>query len=105
MEAVYEQQPMPTNITGVPVTIYVYGQQRQLPNNRTTTTDANGFYSLTWTPDITGNYTVYATFAGTEHTPDRPQTHLLRQLTAATAAPTATPLTGLASNTTLMYGS
>ena len=31
----------------------------------TATTDASGTYSLTWTPDIPGNYTVIATFAGT----------------------------------------
>jgi hypothetical protein len=29
------------------------------------TADASGTYSLTWTPDIAGNYTVIASFAGT----------------------------------------
>jgi len=60
------QQPMPNNITGIPVTISVLDSNG---NNRvmgTTTTNANGFYSLTWTPDIPGNYTVTATFAGSQ---------------------------------------
>ena len=31
----------------------------------TAKTDATGTYRLTWTPDISGEYTVIATFAGT----------------------------------------
>ena len=65
MEAVYEQQPMPTNITGVPVTITVLDSNHNTRVIGTTTTNANGFYSLTWTPDIPGNFTVTATFCGT----------------------------------------
>ena len=30
----------------------------------TTTTDSSGTYGFTWMPDITGQYTVIATFAG-----------------------------------------
>jgi hypothetical protein len=66
MEAVYEQQPMPTNATGVPVTISVIdsnGNNRQIG---TTTSNVYGTYSLTWTPDISGSYTVIANFAGTQ---------------------------------------
>ena len=66
MEAVYEQQPMPSNITGVPVTLYGLRLQRQLQNNRHNHNKRLGDYFFTWTPDITGNYTVYATFAGTQ---------------------------------------
>ena len=64
METVYEQQPMPNNITGVPVTLSVIdsnGNSRQIG---TTTTNAMGTYGFTWTPNIAGNYTVIATFAG-----------------------------------------
>ncbi len=37
-------------------------------NNRrgTTTTDSNGQYNFAWIPDISGAYTVYVTFAGSE---------------------------------------
>ena len=65
MEYVYMQKPFPTNATGVPVTISVIdsnGNQRQIGR---TTSDTSGMYSVTWTPDIAGNYTVIANFAGT----------------------------------------
>jgi hypothetical protein len=65
MEAVYEQQPMPNNITGVPVTLSVIDANGNSRVIGTTTTNAAGSYGFTWTPDITGNYTVIATFAGT----------------------------------------
>jgi hypothetical protein len=32
----------------------------------TVTSDADGFFRYTWTPDIPGDFTVYATFAGTK---------------------------------------
>ena len=66
MEYVYMQKPRPTNATGVPVTINVVdanGNYRVLDQ---VTSDANGFYSLNWTPDIEGAYSVYASFAGSE---------------------------------------
>jgi hypothetical protein len=41
------------------------------PNNNcydvvTTTSDMNGFYKASFTPEVPGDYTVYATFAGSE---------------------------------------
>ena len=64
MEAVYEQQPMPTNVTGVTVALSVIDANHNTRIIGTTSTDASGFYSYTWTPNIVGNYTVTATFAG-----------------------------------------
>jgi hypothetical protein len=66
MEAVYMQQPMPTNVTGVPVSIYVLDSNNNYREIGTTTTNAMGSYGLTWTPDIPGNFMVIATFAGSE---------------------------------------
>ncbi len=65
MGYVYQQQPLPTNFTGVPVTISVTDSNGNTRAIGTTTTSANGAYTLTWTPDISGNYTVTANFAGT----------------------------------------
>ena len=64
MEYLYMQSPKPTNATGVPVTLSYID-----PNNNyfvigTTTTDANGQYSYTFTPDVPGTYTVTASFGG-----------------------------------------
>src|SRR5208283_699282 len=104
MEAVYMQQPMPTNTTGVPVTFTVLDANGNSRTIGTTTTNALGDYSFTWKPDIPGNYTVYATFAGTQaYYGSSASTGFYASSSAATS-PTATPLTGLASNTTLMYG-
>jgi hypothetical protein len=105
MEAVYEQQPMPTNITGVPVMINVLDSNGNYRTIGTTTTTASGFYSFNWKPDIPGNYTVTAVFAGTQsYYGSSAQTAFYANAPSATQAPTAAPLTGLASNNTLMYG-
>jgi hypothetical protein len=66
MAYVYMQQAKPANITGVPVTISVIDANN---NNRPigqVFTDENGFFSLNWKPDITGTYTVIATFEGSQ---------------------------------------
>jgi hypothetical protein len=105
MEAVYEQQPMPTNITGVPVTFTVVDSNNNCRPIGSTTTNALGDYSFMWKPDIPGNYTLYVTFAGTgAYYGSSASTGFYASSPAPTAAATATPLTGLASNTTLMYG-
>jgi outer membrane protein assembly factor BamB len=65
MGYVYQQQPCPASFTGVPVTLSVYDSNGNTYPIGTAVTDGSGTYSLTWTPTISGNYTVYATFAGT----------------------------------------
>ena len=66
MEYVYMQQPKPTNTTGVPVTLSVIDANGNYREIGTTTTNDDGFYSFQWTPDISGKYTVYASFGGSE---------------------------------------
>ena len=66
MEYVYMQKPMPTGTTGVEVIIDVLDANGNYRNIGTTTTDATGYYSYMWTPDIPGKYTVIATFMGSE---------------------------------------
>jgi hypothetical protein len=65
MGYVYQDQSLPTNFTGVEVTINVVDSNGNYRTVGTTKTDASGTYRLTWTPDISGDYTVVATFAGT----------------------------------------
>jgi hypothetical protein len=65
MRYVYQQLPKPENIKGVGVTINVVDANGNYRTIGTTTTDGNGYYSLAWKPDISGQYTVIATFAGT----------------------------------------
>ena len=102
MEYVYMQKPEPTNFTGVQVQLYVLdsnGNHRQIG---TATTDTSGTYSLTWTPDIAGNYTVYAQFAGTNsYWPSSAEAHLT-VMSAIATSPTPTAQTNLATNADLM---
>ena len=87
MDYVYMQKGKPTNATGVPVTLSVVdsnGNFREIG----TTTSSDGFFSLNWKPDITGQYTVYASFAGSEsYWPSNAMT----AFSVDPAAPTASP--------------
>jgi len=105
MEAAYEQQPLPSNLTGVPISVYVLDSNNNYRSIGTTTSNSLGDWGLTWTPDITGNYTIYAVFAGTHgYYPSSSSTFLYAGSPPSTVAPTATPMSGLASNSTLEYG-
>ena len=105
MEAVYEQQPMPTNTTGVPVSVYVLDSNNNYRLIGSTTSNAEGTFGITWTPDIAGNYTVTAVFGGTGgYYGSSATTYFYANSASATTAPTATPTTGLASNATVEYG-
>jgi hypothetical protein len=66
MGYVYQQKPLPTDFAGVAVSIEVIDSNGNYRTIGTATTDARGFYSLNWTPDIEGKYTVIANFAGTD---------------------------------------
>jgi len=105
MGYVYQQQPGPANFMGVPVTIGVTDSNHNTYIIGTTTTDESGHYTLTWTPSITGNYTVYAHFGGTKaYYPSSDETSFNVMSAPPTTAPTATPPTGLASSASLEYG-
>jgi hypothetical protein len=89
----------------VPISVYVLDNNNNYRSIGATTSNSLGDWGLTWTPDITGNYTVYAVFAGSHgYYPSQASTFLYAGAPPATVAPTATPLSGLASNTTLEYG-
>jgi hypothetical protein len=101
MEYVYEQQPLPTNTTGVPVTISVVdsnGNYRQIGE----TTSVDGTFSYTWTPDIAGDYEVIASFSGSNsYWPSSAIGHFTAS-DVATTAPTSTTPSGVATTTDLM---
>ncbi|MEM3881277.1 MAG: hypothetical protein QXD19_05985 [Candidatus Bathyarchaeia archaeon] len=66
MEYVYLQQPCPTNDTGVPVTISVLDSNNNYGKIGAVTSDADGFFSFVWKPEIPGKFTVYASFDGSK---------------------------------------
>ena len=63
---VYKQFERPSNATGVPIIVDVIDANGNYRNVGTTTSDANGVFSIDWKPDIPGKYTVYVTFAGSK---------------------------------------
>jgi outer membrane protein assembly factor BamB len=93
MAYLYKQSPEPMNATGVPVTLSYID-----PNNNTytigsTTSDINGHYSYAFTPDVSGSYTVIATFGGSNsYFASSGETSMLyAQPASATSTPGPTP--------------
>ncbi len=93
MEYVYMQKPRPMDVTGVSVTLSVVDSNGNYRDIGETTSDADGFFTLNWTPDIEGQYTVYASFAGSEsYYPSHAVTSFaVDPVPEATAAPTQPP--------------
>lgn len=93
MSYVYQQQPLSANAEGVKVTLSVIDSNNNRRDIGTATTDANGFFSYEWTPDIPGKFTVFATFAGTNgNWPSQAETAFtVMQAPEPTATPTPAP--------------
>ena len=65
MGYVYQQKPIPNVFTGVLLSLYVIDSNGNYREIGTTSTNSDGKYTFTWTPDIPGDFTVYAVFDGT----------------------------------------
>lgn len=63
---VYKQFSRPLDATGVNVTLSVLDSNDNFYDIGTVTSDSDGFFYYAWTPDIPGEFKVYASFAGTE---------------------------------------
>jgi hypothetical protein len=65
MKYLYAQQPMPKDVKGVEVSLDTIDPNNNYVHIGTVTTDASGMFKKMWTPEVPGEYTVIATFAGT----------------------------------------
>ncbi len=93
MEYVYMQMPRPTNATGVSVSIDVIDSNGNYRNIGTTTSDASGVFNFAWKPDISGKYTVVATFAGSKaYYPSFAETGFVVDEAASTSTPAPQPI-------------
>jgi hypothetical protein len=94
MEYLYMQQPMPTNATGVEVTIDAVDPNNNFIHIGTATSDTSGLYSHAWkTPNVPGKYTLIATFMGSEsYYASYKETAMVVTEAPAPPAPTPTPL-------------
>jgi len=93
MEYLYQQQPKPTDAKGVEITIAVLDPNNNLYDVATAESDVNGYYSALFTPLVPGEYTIYATFPGSEsYYASVAETFInVEEAPAATAEPTPTP--------------
>jgi hypothetical protein len=102
MGYIYQQQPLPSDFKGVEVTIDVLDSNGNYRNIGSATTDASGMYTMSWKPDIPGDFTVVATFHGTNsYWPSYSETSFVVD-PAASPAPTSAPITGYATTTDLL---
>ena len=95
MEYVYMQKPSPANVKGVPISIDVIDSNGNYRNIGTATSDGSGTFSLMWTPDISGKYTVITSFAGSEsyYGSYAQSAFAVDEAPFATSAPTPIPTT------------
>jgi hypothetical protein len=93
MGYIYQQKPFPANCTGVSVSIDVLDSNNNYRNIGSAITDLSGAFSFHWKPDISGNYTVIATFEGTNgYWPSYAETSFaVDPAPEPTAAPTPMP--------------
>jgi hypothetical protein len=90
---VYKQFSRPTDATGVAVSIDAIDPNNNYVHLGDATSDSTGAFSCVLTPEISGTYTVYATFGGSAayYGSYASTTLVVMDEPAATAAPTATP--------------
>jgi hypothetical protein len=100
MGYIYQQKPLYDNFTGVDVAINVMDSNGNFRSIGSATTDEYGMYSLTWKPDIPGDFKVVATFAGTNgYWPSSSETTFTVPEPNATSTPTATTPTASMTDT------
>jgi len=95
MAYVYMQKPRPQDATGVPITISVLDANGNYREIGKVTSDADGFFTYNWKPDIDGPYTVYASFGGSNsYWPSHAVTSFVAD-PEPTVAPTSQPVQAL----------
>jgi len=93
MEYLYQQQPKPTNVKGVPVHLTAVDPNGNTQEIGTATSNDLGNYAIEWTPPISGLYTVRATFAGSNSyfSSEAGTAFVISEATSALAVVTPTP--------------
>ena len=66
MQYLYKQFPIPENPTGVEVTLDAIDPDGNYINIATVTSDMSGMFKKMWTPEVPGEYTIFATFMGSK---------------------------------------
>ncbi len=92
MEYLHMQQPIPGNTTGVPVKLTAIDSNGKTWDIGTVTSDLSGAFKKMWTPPAEGEYTIMATFEGSEsYYSSNAQTAIGVDVAASAPVPTQTP--------------
>jgi len=92
----------PPKCIGVPVTLTAVDSSGTTVSLGTVTSNYQGNYEFQWTPTTPGMYTIYANFAGTNSYFESSASTGATFAAAATPAPTAAPISGLATTSDLL---
>jgi hypothetical protein len=105
MAYVHQQQLPPSEYTGVDVHIVILDANNNWQDLGTTTTDNKGQYSMTYTPEISGDFKVYSYFDGTKgYWPSSAETTFNMSPEPATPTPQATQPPSMADQYILPIG-
>jgi hypothetical protein len=89
---VYKQFPKPADVTGVTVRISVIDPNGNTPTIGTVTADEDGFYRMAFVPEVPGEYTVIASFEGSNaYYGSNAKTAISVGSVSPTTEPTSTP--------------
>ncbi len=91
MEYLYMQQPMPTDVTGVPIRLSAIGEDGNTIDIATVTSDASGTFAFLWSPPNPGTYQIIARFDGTSSYGPSTAYSYVGIGEGAAASPTPTP--------------
>jgi outer membrane protein assembly factor BamB len=97
MEYVYMKQEKPANATGVPIVISVMDPNGNYYTVGTAISDAGGAFKLAFDPQVPGEYTIYANFAGSgSYFGSHSETGVFIEQAHPTATPAPTPVQSMA---------
>jgi outer membrane protein assembly factor BamB len=93
MEYKFMQQAMPTDATGVPVSLTAIDPNGNTISIGTTTSDTAGNYGILYNPEVPGTYQIIASFAGSKaYGPSFSTTYITVGNEKATPTPMPTPV-------------
>jgi outer membrane protein assembly factor BamB len=91
MEYLHMQHTIPANVTGVSVSLDALDANNNWKHIGDATTDMNGAFGFMWEPEITGTYTVVASFLGDDSYGSSSATTYVGVIAAPGATPTPEP--------------
>jgi outer membrane protein assembly factor BamB len=105
MEYLHMQKPLPANVIGVEISLDAVDPNGNSIHIGTVTSDGmTGMYQKMWEPEIAGEYTIYATFAGDASYGSSVAAAPVGVTEAPQATPTSTTLIQPSDNSTVVIG-